>query len=333
MARKASRMSTAEISKQFGMTKSAPQGKKVKLGPPAETEEDLLDPTDELDPRNQKDPEEEEPAPKKKGAPVITNKGKSMVSGETKVLKEDPKFPGRKTIAPPTDQFTLGRRRAPSSEKTFASSSDSAIRSGAAAKVFAERKGKKGKYVAPPIEDIIGEEKNPFTKSDLDFAQEKAVEAAKAFDKEEEENPAETPSQKKAYGDALDEFERAMDYAKSMRQSISLEMARLQRQLDRIEADQEAMEMCDTSFFDNDQANYYNDYADSLRDEKKKVEDEMDRIQGEAMKKKTMAKRSATKTKSRRLVKRRPSATAAKPRRRKSTSSGRRSPGSPARSR
>ena len=336
MARKTTTMTTEAVRAKFGMPGAAPKGMKVKLGPLVPTEEDEQDFSQGADPDLAYQPggsEYVEPPPKKKGAPVISKKGKSIVSGQTQIRPQDPKFPGRQTIVPPSDQYTLGRRRAPSSEKTFVDSMEGAKRSAVAAEVFAKRKGKKEKYVAPPIGDIVGEEVNPFTKSDLDYAEQKATEAGNAFAKQEEENPVETPSQKQDYTAAEAEFEKALLYAKGMQQSLNLEMSRLQKQLDRIEADQEAMEMCDTSFFDQDQADYYNDYADSLRDEKKKIEDEMDRIQGESMKKRTQAKRATPRTKSRRVVKRRPSTSASKPRRRKSTSSGRRSPGSPARSR
>ena len=340
MARKTTTMTKAALQKQFGIPGGpggVPQKRKVKLGPPVATDDMLRDPTDELDPRNQIDEdEEEEPAPKKKGAPVISKKGKSIVSGETKIRPQDPKFPGRQTIEPPSDQYTLGRRRAPSSEKTFVDSMEGLKRSSAAAKVFAERKGKKEKYVAPPIEDIVGDEVNPFTKADVEFAIAETVKIADATEEEMKDFPAyekQTQAQKDVQDRGAEEFQKALAYAKGMQQSVSLEMARLQKGLDRIEADQEAMEMCDTSFFDQDQADYYNDYADSLRDEKKKIEDEMDRIQGAAMKKRTQAKRATPRTKSRRVVKRRPSTSTSKPRRRKTTSSGRRSPGSPARSR
>lgn len=319
MARKTTTMTTEDVRAKFGMPGGVPKGIKVKLGPPVKTEDMLRDPTDELDPRNQIDPEEEEPAPKKKGALVI--------------LPQNPNFPGRQTIDLPSDQYTRGQRRAPSSGKTTITTTKAAERAKIATEVFAKRKGKKDKYVAPPIEDIVGEEKNPFTVSDLAYAAQKAEEAQKAFAKEEEENPVKTPSQRQDYNAAEAEFEKALNYARGMKASVSLEMARLQKELDRIEADQDAMDMCDTSFFDQDQADYYNDYADSLRDEKKKIEDEMDRIQGEPMKKRTQAKRATPRTKSRRVVKRRPSTSTSKPRRRKTTSSGRRSPGSPARSR
>ena len=339
MARKTTTMTKAALQKQFGIPGGpggVPKKQKVKLGPPVPTEEDEEDFSQGADPELAYGPggsEYVEPPPKKKGAPVISKKGKSIVSGETKIRPQDPKFPGRQTIEPPSDQYTLGRRRAPSSEKTFVDSMEGLKRSSAAAEVFAKRKGKKEKYVAPPIEDIVGDKVNPFTKADVDFAEKKADEALDAYGEAEEKTPITSEAQQREYNAAEDEVEKALIYARGMQQAVSLEMARLQKGLDRIEADQEAMEMCDTSFFDQNQADYYNDYADSLRDEKKKIEDEMDRIQGESMKKRTQAKRATPRTKSRRVVKRRPSTSTSKPRRRKTTSSGRRSPGSPARSR
>lgn len=125
------------------------------------------------------------------------------------------------------------------------------------------------------------------------------------------------------------------DYLKRMTDSFDNRARQLEAELRTIEEEQAGMDACETSFFDADQAKYFNDYADYLEAQKEKLEDELDRLLDEPMKKKTGTKRvssarSKPRAKTRRVaVKRGP----VKARRRKSTSSGRRSPGSPARSR
>jgi len=125
------------------------------------------------------------------------------------------------------------------------------------------------------------------------------------------------------------------DYLKRMTDSFDNRARQLEAELRAIEEEQAGMDACETSFFDADQAKYFNDYADYLEEQKEKLEDELDRLLDEPMKKKTGTKRvssarSKPRAKTRRVaVKRGP----VKARRRKSTSSGRRSPGSPARSR
>lgn len=125
------------------------------------------------------------------------------------------------------------------------------------------------------------------------------------------------------------------DYLKRMEENFDARARQLETDLRGIEEEQAGMDACDTSFFDADQAKYFNDYADYLENQKEKLEDELDRLLDEPMKKKTGKKRASSarsrpRAKTRRVaVKRGP----VKARRRKSTSSGRRSPGSPARSR
>lgn len=125
------------------------------------------------------------------------------------------------------------------------------------------------------------------------------------------------------------------DYLKRMEENFDARARQLETDLRGIEEEQAGMDACDTSFFDADQAKYFNDYADYLEGQKEKLEDELDRLLDEPMKKKTGKKRASSarsrpRAKTRRVaVKRGP----VKARRRKSTSSGRRAPGSPARSR
>jgi hypothetical protein len=320
-------MSTAEISKQFGMPAKGPKGKKVEFVPPGEQ---FVKPGP-LDAQNVEDVNraslggEEEPTfiPKKKGI----------------LLPADAKFPGRKKLVPAATDSTLGKRRAPSSERSFPASDDDfdliKSESEAAARLFAEQKGKKQKFVpAVPVETMVGKRANPITLADVE-ASESSTSDANAEMTALEEEGFDSPEEKKRLKDAENSFEKALEYSKRMRATFEQEMADLNAQLMGIEIEQDAMEMCDTSFFDNDQANYYNDYADNLERKKKKIEEEIERLQGGQMKKKTGTKRVAStrskpRAKTRRVaVKRSP----VKARRRKSTSSGRRAPGSPARSR
>jgi chromosome segregation ATPase len=182
---------------------------------------------------------------------------------------------------------------------------------------------------------MVGKRANPVTLLDVEAAESSTSDLSDEMTSIDEEGLEETPEEKKRLKDAENSFEKSLEYSKRMRSTFEQEMADLNAQLMGIEMEQDAMEMCDTSFFDNDQANYYNDYANSLEDKKKKIEQEIERLQDGLMKKKTGTKRVAsTRTKARPktrrvAVKRSP----VKAKRRKSTSSGRRAPGSPARSR
>lgn len=130
----------------------------------------------------------------------------------------------------------------------------------------------------------------------------------------------------------------AEDYLARMEESIARRTSELERELADIEEQQAGMDECDTSYFTPDQAQYYNDYADYLEERKNDLEYEIELLDVEnpmtkkaPTKKRASSARSKPRPKTRRVaVKRKP----VKARRRKSsTSSGRRSPGSPARSR
>ena len=310
-------MTTEAVRAKFGMPGAVPKNKKVEFVPPGTP---LVKPGP-YDAQNVEDLNraalggEQEPAfvPKKKG----------------RKLPADPKFPGIKTLVP-ADDSTLGKRRAPSSERTVPNTSDDfkilGSEAQAATDFFASKKGTKEKYAPDvPVETMVGKRANPITLEDVQTAESSTDEAAATM----------TEADQEGLKDAKNSFEKSLEYSKRMRSTFDQEMADLNAQLMGIEIEQSAMEMCDTSFFDNDQAKYYNDYADDLDRRKKKLEDEIERLQGGQMKKKTGTKRvsstrSKPRTKTRRVaVKRSP----VKARRRKSTSSGRRSPGSPARSR
>jgi hypothetical protein len=323
-------MTKAALRKQFGIP-GGPGGvankKKVEFVPPGTP---LVKPGP-YDAQNVEDlnraalGEEEEPVfvPKKKA----------------RVLPQDPKFPGKKTLVP-VDASTQGKRRAPSSVRTvpttdtdFGIIGPEAIR---ATEFFASKKGSKEKFVDDaPVDRMVGKKVNPITLKDVETAERFTSEAGMEFGEIDEESFEETPAEKKRYEDAENTFKKSLEYSKRMRSTFNEEMADLNAQLQGIDFEQDAMEMCDTSFFDNDQANYYNDYADNLEKKKKKLEEEIERLESGQMKKKTGTKRvsstrSKPRAKTRRVaVKRGP----VKARRRKSTSSGRRSPGSPARSR
>lgn len=320
-------MTTAAVRAKFGMPGGGPKKKKVEFVPPGTQ---FVKPGP-FDAQNVEDLNraalggEEEPAfvPKKKGPK----------------LPADPKFPGAKTLvlANPSIQ---GKRRAPSSERTIPNTEDDFTILGSeakrATKFFADKKGSKEKFVDPdPVETMVGKKANPVTLEDVETSERFKDEAAFEMTEIDEEGLEETPEEKKRLKDAENSFEKALEYSKRMRSTFDREMTDLGNQLMGIEIEQDAMEMCDTSFFDNDQANYYNDYAENLERSKKKLEEEIERLESGAMKKKTGTKRvsstrSKPRAKTRRVaVKRGP----VKARRRKSTSSGRRSPGSPARSR
>ena len=330
MARKTTTMTKAALQKQFGIPGGpggVPKKKKVEFVPPGTQ---FVKPGP-YDAQNVEDLNraalggEEEPAfePKKKG----------------RKLPADPKFPGAKTLVP-ADSSTQGKRRAPSSERTVPNTADDFTILGSeaqrATEFFASKKGSKEKYAPDvPIETMVGKRANPITLADVETAERFTKEAAVEAGEIDEEGFEETPAEKKRLKDAENSFEKALEYSKRMRSTFDQEMADLNAQLMGIDMEQDAMEMCDTSFFDNDQANYYNDYAEDLERKKKKIEEEIERLQDGVMKKKTGTKRvssarSKPRAKTRRVaVKRSP----VKARRRKSTSSGRRSPGSPARSR
>jgi len=129
----------------------------------------------------------------------------------------------------------------------------------------------------------------------------------------------------------------AEDYMARMEESINARLQGLEYELKDVEAQQAGMDECDTSYFTPDQAQYYNDYADYLEERKNDLEYQIEMLDIEnpmtkkaPTKKRASSARSKPRPKTRRVaVKRKP----VKARRRKSTSSGRRSPGSPARSR
>jgi hypothetical protein len=130
----------------------------------------------------------------------------------------------------------------------------------------------------------------------------------------------------------------AEDYMQRMEESIDRRLQAVEYELADVEAQQAGMDECDTSYFTPDQAQYYNDFADYLEERKNDLEyqKELLDIQNPMTKKAPTKKRASSarakpRPKTRRVaVKRKP----VKARRRKSsTSSGRRSPGSPARSR
>lgn len=130
----------------------------------------------------------------------------------------------------------------------------------------------------------------------------------------------------------------AEDYMQRMEESIGRRLQGLEYELADVEAQQAGMDECDTSYFTPDQAQYYNDYADYLEERKNDLEYQIEMLDIEnpmtkkaPTKKRASSARSKPRPKTRRVaVKRKP----VKARRRKSsTTSGRRSPGSPARSR
>lgn len=134
------------------------------------------------------------------------------------------------------------------------------------------------------------------------------------------------------------ETQNAEEYLERMEESVARRTQALEFELREVEAEQAGMDECDTSFFTPDQAQYYNDYADYLEERKNDLEYEIELLDPQnpmtrkkaPTKKRASSVKSKTRPKTRRVaVKRSP----VKARRRKSTSSGRRAPGSPARSR